>query len=473
MSTLSDQPKSYNASRRSHIWARMMPHIDGFATNKDTFQRAEKRLKDFAAGGLMLYWRRQGIYLGAGLLCGIYYSILIAAMCYALCQVAELADTLASRKVLAWANGTVQQCKKYYRLLLLTSTLSSVAVAIFVFFVAYLEGTSSHFTPLFFLFAAGLFAAVNNHQIPQILTVRLVIYGALFLFIPLHDIFILSAPLNSPHWLQFMTSVFVLYFVLDCSFIFLKMYRNGLDQLDELRVQRDAAQRAYKVKSEFVSVVSHELRTPLTSINGALSLMRSGALKANPERYAEVMEIAYKNSLRLAALINDLLDIQRLEHGALIYNFENTDIVDLVQDSVDSISTYATPKQINVNFVHPDTGVIAYVDRARMHQVFDNLLSNAIKFSDVGGDIEISLTKIAGHASISVKDHGIGIPENAREQVFGRFSQVDSSDRRSFGGSGLGLSIAQEIVKSHGGTIDYVSELEVGSTFTVELPLVG
>ncbi len=471
MSMLSDQSPSYTTSIRSHLWRRLAPYINGYPAKNPSFSRAEKRLKDFAAGGLALYWQRQGIYLGAALLCGIYYSILISAICYALCEVTELADTIASRRVLAWTGGGLEQCKKSYRLLLLTSTLSSIAVAIFVFFVAYLEGTSSHFTPLLFLFAAGLFAAVNNHQIPQILMVRLLIYGALFLFIPLKDIFVLSAPLNSPHWLQFMTSIFVLYFVLDCSFIFLKMYRNGLDQLDEVRVQRDAAQMALKVKSEFVSVVSHELRTPLTSIKGALSLMRSGALKANPERYDEVQEIAYKNSLRLASLINDLLDIQRLEQGKLSYSFERANLADLVQDSVESISTYATPKQIKVNFTRPDTEVVAYVDNARMHQVFDNLLSNAIKFSNVGGEIEISLKMVDGQAKISVRDYGIGIPENAREKVFGRFAQVDSSDRRSFGGSGLGLSIAQEIVKSHGGTIDYVSELGVGTTFTVELPL--
>ncbi len=471
MSMLSDQSKSYAVSFRSRLWSNLAPYVDGYPAEKASFVRAEKRLKDFAAGGLALYWQRQGIYLGAALLCGIYYSILVAAICYFICEVAELADTIISRRVLAWENGDLGQCRKYYRLLLLTSTLSSIAVAVFVFLVAYLEGTQSHFTPLFFLFAAGLFAAVNNHQIPQILMVRLVVYGAVFIFIPLKDIFIVEAPLSSPQWLQFMTSIFVLYFVLDCSFIFLKMYRTGLDQLDEVRVQRDAAQMALKVKSEFVSVVSHELRTPLTSIKGALSLMRSGALNANPERFSEVQEIAYKNSLRLASLINDLLDIQRLEQGKLSYSFERADLADLVQDSLKSISTYATPKQIKVNFARPDKPVIAYVDQARMHQVFDNLLSNAIKFSNFGDSIEIFITTAGDRASISVKDSGIGIPENAREKVFGRFTQVDSSDRRSFGGSGLGLSIAQEIVKSHGGSIDYVSELGVGTTFTVELPI--
>ena len=471
MTMLTDQPKGLDTKRVSRFWATVLNQFSGFARTNRTFPRAEKRLKDFAAGGLALFWRRQGIYLGSALVCGVYYSIWVAAACYALCELAEIADTLVSRRVLAWTNGNIQQCERYYRLLLLTSTMSSVAVATFVFAVAELEGTTSHFTPLFFLFAAGLFAAVNNHQIPQILTVRLVIYGALFLYIPLHDIYIMSASFTSPYWLQFLTSVFVLYFVLDCSFIFLKMYRSGLDQLDELRVQRDAAQTAYKVKSEFVSVVSHELRTPLTSINGALSLMRSGALKANPERYAEVLEIAHKNSLRLAALINDILDIQRLEHGGLIYEFERADLADLIQESIESISTYATPKKISVKFARPDFSVFALVDKARMHQVFDNLLSNAIKFSDAGGEVEISLAKVGTRASINFKDCGIGIPENAREKVFGRFSQVDSSDRRTFGGSGLGLSIATEIVKSHGGTIDYVSDLGVGTTFTVDLPL--
>ena len=471
MSMMSDRPTNLRASHAPDFWAWVKKHTDGFIGRNENFARAEKRLKDFAAGGLMLYWRRQAIYLAAALLCGTFYSLLVAILCYSLCQITELADTLASRRVLAWTNGNLDQCKKYYRLLMLTSTLSSAAVAVFVFAVARLEGTSSHFTPLFFLFAAGLFAAVNNHQIPQILTVRLLVYGMLFIFIPLRDIYVMSAPFTSPQWLQFMTSIFVLYFVLDCSFIFLKMYRTGLDQLDEVRVQRDAAQRAYKVKSEFVSVVSHELRTPLTSINGALSLMRSGALNADPARSAEVLEIAYKNSLRLAALINDILDVQRLEHGGLIYNFDNMDIADLIMESITSINTYATPKRINIKFERPSDRIVTYVDKARMHQVFDNLLSNAIKFSNAGSEIEVSLAKVDRHAVIKVKDFGIGIPEDARERVFERFSQVDSSDQRSFGGSGLGLSIAQGIVKSHGGTIDFVSEMGSGTTFIVDLPL--
>jgi len=444
--------------------------LSGNATTDGGVARLEQQLRDFANGGIALYWRRQGMYLASALMCGYYYSVPVALICYFFCQLTEFWDTQVSRKVAAWKGGNLAQARKFHRQLLLTSTLSSIAVSLFVYLVAYMEGVSSHFTPLFFLFAAGLFAAVNNHQIPQILSVRLMLYGLVFAYIPAHDIWVVRPDLKSELWLHFLTAMFVLYFVIDCSFIFLRLYQKGLDQLDELRLQRDAAQEAYKVKSEFVSIVSHELRTPLTSINGALGLMRSGAFNSDPDRFDSILQIAHKNSVRLSMLINDLLDVQKLEHGQLSYKFALTDLAQIIDEAVDSISTYASPHNITVKFFNSGEKIMAKVDHDRLLQVLDNLLSNAVKFSKVGGVVEIYLTTNGDHARISVKDYGIGIPENSREKVFGRFSQIDSSDKRSHGGSGLGLSIAQDIVKAHGGSIDYSSQLGEGTTFIVDLP---
>ena len=439
--------------------------------DEHTNARLEKQIRDFVSGSLALYWKRQGIYLSAAMLCGYYYSIQVSIFCYLLCELTESADTILSRRILKWEGGDPKQARRYRRLLFVTSTLSSIAVSLFVYLVAYMEGVSSHFTPLFFLFAAGLFAAVNNHQLPQILAVRLLIYGAVFLYIPISDIWTVGASINSPEWLQFLTVLFVLYFVLECSVIFLQLYRRGLDQLDELRLERDKAQEAYEVKSQFVSIVSHELRTPLTSISGALSLLRSGAFQMDPDRAKNILEIAYKNSQRLSSLINDLLDLQKLESGQMSYNFNQMDIGVLLDEAVASIDSYAHSYGVNIEFDRQDQSAIIDADHARLLQVLDNLMSNAVKFSKRDGTVEISLQIIEDCVRVSVRDHGIGIPENAREKVFGRFSQIDSSDRRAHGGTGLGLSIAQEIVNAHGGSIDYVSRLGEGTTFTIEFPL--
>lgn len=434
--------------------------------------RLEKQLRDFVSGGIALFWKRQVIYMASLLLTGYFYDLSVGVMCYVFCQAAETLDTVVCRRVVAWPGGDHAQALRFRGQLLVTSTLSSVAVALFVYLVAYMEGQQSHFTPLFFLFAAGLFAAVNNHQIPQILTVRLVIYGAVFLFIPAYDLWVLNPPFKSAPWLQFMTSVFVLYFVLDVSFIFLKLYRRGLDQMEELRLQRDRAQEAYRVKSQFVSVVSHELRTPLTSIHGALGLLRSGAFAKDPEKAAGILEIASKNSERLAKLINDLLDLQKLEHGSMTYNFLPSDLGVMVQEAVEGMVTFAQPHQITVRFERPKKPIVALADHDRMMQVLDNLLSNAVKFSHPGSTVIATLEENGRRARISVRDTGVGIPENAREKVFGRFTQVDSSDRRKHGGTGLGLNIAQEIAIAHNGSIDYVSKLGEGTTFFIDLPLI-
>lgn len=463
-----DQTQTFWRSLRARAWA-MLP---GKAEIEDDPVRLEKQLRDFVNGGVALFWKRQVIYLAALLLTAFFYNVTVGVVCYSFCQATDLLDTWVSRRVIAWPGGDIVQARRFRRQLFYTSTLSSISVAVFVYLVAYMEGLQSHFTPLFFLFAAGLFAAVNNHQIPQILTVRLVIYGAVFLYIPIRDLWLVQPPAQSSLWLHFATAVFVLYFVLDCSFIFLKLYRRGLDQMDELRLQRDRAQESYRIKSQFVSVVSHELRTPLTSIHGALGLLRSGAFAKDPDKAMAILDIAHKNSDRLSKLINDLLDLQKLEHGAMTYNFLPTDLGIIVQEAVEGIAAFAQPYQIRVVFDRPKRPVLALADHDRLTQVLDNLLSNAVKFSHAGGRVVVSLDENGKRARISVRDHGIGIPEHSRDKVFGRFTQVDSSDRRKYGGTGLGLNISQEIALAHNGSIDYVSRLGEGTTFFIDLPLI-
>jgi signal transduction histidine kinase len=141
-----------------------------------------------------------------------------------------------------------------------------------------------------------------------------------------------------------------------------------------------------------------------------------------------------------------------------------------VADSIEAIGGFAQTYGITIKFTQPARDVIVNADPDRLHQVLDNLLSNAVKFSRRDSDVEVRVFEKDGRARIEVQDHGIGIPANSRDKVFGKFTQVDSSDRRSHGGTGLGLCIAQEIMGAHGGMVDYISKLGEGTTFVIDFP---
>jgi len=471
MTTTPYTPAASSRTVRQAAMLRFRRALRGAFRLDTSATRLEKQVLDYVTGGLALFWKRQTIYAGAGLLCGFYYDLRVAVLCYILLQYTEACDTILCLRIVRWKGGNLREARRYRNLLLFTAIQSTGAICLWAGIVAHLEGVSSHFMPLFFLFAAGLFAAVNNHQLPTILMVRLVMYAGTFLWIPTADLLIVRPPLESFLWLQLFTVVFVLFFVVECSVIFLRLYRHGLDQLDELRLERDRVQAAYEVKSQFVSVVSHELRTPLTSINGALGLLRTGAYDADPTKARNILEIAHKNSIRLSALINDLLDLQKLESGQMSYNIDEIDLAALVDDCIESIGSFAHTYGITIAFTQPAQTVVVAADRDRIHQVLDNLLSNAVKFSRRDGRVDVRIVTSPDRARIEVQDHGIGIPPNSRDKVFGKFTQVDSSDRRSHGGTGLGLAIAQEIMTAHGGSIDYDSSLGEGTTFAIEFPL--
>lgn len=433
-------------------------------------RRLKRQMHDFARGGLALFWQRQGIYAGAAILCGFYYSIPIAILCYFLCQVTDLFDSFISLRVINRKDHSFRHSIALLKWLFFSNTLSTFAVAIFTYLIANLEGPTEHFSSLFFLFAAGLFAAVNNHQLPQVLSVRLIVYGALFIYIPGEDIWNQQTSYQSKAWLHFATSLFVLYFVLECSVIFLRLYQKGLDQMDELRAERDRAQESYEVKSQFVSVVSHELRTPLTSINGSLTLLRDTDLSKNPDSAARMLDIAHKNSQRLSNLINDLLDIQKMEAHKMTYLFGSIDLGELIDEAAESVTPYADQFETVIRVNRPNQPVTIRGDHERLMQVLDNLLSNAVKFSHPGSYVELGVTVVGETPILEVRDYGIGIPESSRDQVFEKFSQVDNSDRRDFGGSGLGLSIARQIVDDHNAEIDFESAAGEGTRFYITFP---
>jgi PAS domain S-box-containing protein len=248
--------------------------------------------------------------------------------------------------------------------------------------------------------------------------------------------------------------------------------RRGDDDLaGYLMIGADLSERhaMRKMKDEFVSVVSHELRTPLTSIKGAVGLLAGGVTGALPPKAGEMAKIAQSNVERLGRLVDDILDLQRIESGRISMDKRSCDIADLMKESAESVHLVAETESVTIVTSHCP-GLIR-ADRERMTQAFVNLLGNAIKFSPRGGRIEFAAERTAGSVLFRVKDEGRGIPREKLETIFERFVQVDASDAREKGGTGLGLAICRSIVEQHGGRVWAESEPGRGSTFYVQLPL--
>ncbi|KAF0675051.1 sensor histidine kinase [Profundibacterium mesophilum] len=243
-----------------------------------------------------------------------------------------------------------------------------------------------------------------------------------------------------------------------------QMYNENVELLVKSRAAAEA-------KAQFVSVVNHELRTPLTSISGSLSLLRGGAVGSLEAPARKLVEIAYSNCSRLAALINDLLDLDKIEAGRVTIERRKCDLTALVREAIQANATYAVNEQVSL--IETDIAEDVHVngDPGRLMQVLNNLLSNAAKYSDHGGEVHVSLRRHGDKARIEVRDFGLGIPEEYQTRIFDKFQQVDSSDHRARGGTGLGLCIAKGIVESHGGRLGLQSEVSKGSLFTVELDL--
>ncbi len=235
-----------------------------------------------------------------------------------------------------------------------------------------------------------------------------------------------------------------------------------------------------RMKDEFISIVSHELRNPLTSIHASLGMLASGLLKADSEQGMRLLQIAVDSSDRLVRLINDILDIERIESGRVKMNKEHCNVADLITQTVNEMQSLADRSQVTLSVSTPSFKIVA--DPDRIIQTLTNLLGNAIKFSLPGSTVWLSAELVSegqeGPASchppyllFKVKDQGRGIPADKLESIFERFQQVDSSDSRNHEGTGLGLSICRSIVQQHDGQIWVESSLGQGSTFSFSLPI--
>jgi signal transduction histidine kinase len=225
-----------------------------------------------------------------------------------------------------------------------------------------------------------------------------------------------------------------------------------------------------RMKNEFVSTVSHELRTPLTSIRGALGLIVGGIAGEIPPKVRTMVEIALKNSERLIRLINDILDIDKIESGKMVFDLQPVELTPLLEHVIDINRAYGQQFDVTFALESPIAGAWVYADRDRLIQALTNLLSNAAKFSPIGAQVLISLARRGQMLRIAIQDRGPGIPEAFRARLFQRFAQADSSDARQNGGTGLGLSITKAIVEKLGGQIDVMIVPDAGSIFFIDLP---
>ncbi|NEO84815.1 MAG: PAS domain S-box protein [Spirulina sp. SIO3F2] len=243
-----------------------------------------------------------------------------------------------------------------------------------------------------------------------------------------------------------------------------------------------------QMKDEFLSIASHELRTPLTSIRGALGLLVSGKLGKFTEQGQNMVEIAVNNTERLMRLLDDILDLERIEAGRITIAKQRCNAIDLILQSAQAMEAFAAEQKITLSLEanqqlfscistlkEPQSWtappqITTWADTDQILRTLLNLISNAIKFSEPGQSVWVGVEQMPDSVQFYVRDRGRGIPADKLESIFGRFQQVDASDSREKGGTGLGLAICQEIVRHHGGKIWVDSVLGRGSTFCFLLP---
>ncbi|MEA3117690.1 MAG: hypothetical protein QOI13_960 [Paraburkholderia sp.] len=235
-------------------------------------------------------------------------------------------------------------------------------------------------------------------------------------------------------------------------------------------VDTSERKRMDRLKDEFVSTVSHELRTPLTSISGSLGLLAGQWSGKLPQSAARLLAIAHTNSQRLVRLVNDILDIEKLESGRVVFNLGKFDVGLLVERAIEDNRGFAEGYGVGIRLDTGSAHVDANVDPDRLEQVITNLLSNAIKFSPTDEEVLVNVEKDESVVRISVRDRGSGIPVEFKEHIFEKFAQADGTNSRQKGGTGLGLSIVKQIVERLGGEVGFDDAPGGGTIFHVELP---
>jgi PAS domain S-box-containing protein len=239
-----------------------------------------------------------------------------------------------------------------------------------------------------------------------------------------------------------------------------------ISQLENITQRRQMEQ----MKREFISTVSHELRTPLTSIRGSLGLIEGGVMGKLPDKANAMVKIAYQNSERLVRIINDILDVEKIESGKLELHIQPVAVAHLLQQALEVNQGYAQRHQVRFVLEAAPQGEVVLGDPDRLMQVMANLLSNAAKFSPAGAEVTVRARVQGAVARVEVEDRGSGIPQEFRSRIFEKFAQADASTSRRFEGTGLGLSITRQLLQAMHGTIGFNSVMGAGTTFYFDLP---
>lgn len=246
--------------------------------------------------------------------------------------------------------------------------------------------------------------------------------------------------------------------------------KDEIAQLDNVfHEMSEALNEASQYKQEMLEMVSHDLRSPLMSVQVSLALLNSGALGDLPKGASKEATVAEKNASRLIKMINDLLDIEKLESGRFVLDLKEGDVLETIDRAVAAIEALARAK--NVTLKTPEQSVSAMFDADRIEQVFTNVISNAVKFSPVDGVVTISLKKENNFAIARIADNGPGVPADKRETIFERFRQTGADKEVEKSGSGLGLAIARALMSEHKGSISVEENPAGGSIFVIALPL--
>lgn len=251
----------------------------------------------------------------------------------------------------------------------------------------------------------------------------------------------------------------------------IKMLQNDLV---ESEVKLSQSMELNKELTEFFSNISHELKTPLNIILGSIQLIlqnEDGQTSSLTEKHKKLLYITKQNALRLVRLVNNLIDISKFDAGYLQLNNQNCNIVNIVEDISLSVSEFFKTKGINIIFDTNTEEKIMAVDCDKIERIILNLLSNSMKFTDKGGEVWVTLTDMGEYIQISVRDTGIGIPEEKLSAIFNRFEQVDKTFARKREGSGIGLALVKNLVELHGGSINVSSKINEGTEFIITLPV--
>ncbi|PLS20451.1 sensor histidine kinase [Amylibacter cionae] len=412
--------------------------------------------------------QRQTIFMATAILAAVYFDFWIAVYCLTLIQITEVFDIYLARRVQEdERTGSLRRVVINYYGLLLNTVLNASAICYFIFTIARQEGNTTHFTPMFFLFAAALFAAMNNHQVLAYIGVRLLIYTVTFLAIPIIDIVETDAAMMSPIWLEMFTVIFVLFFIVDSSLVYIKLYRNNLEQMETLKEEKEKATSALIAKSRFLSTISHELRTPLTSVSGAIALLDSGAMGELSDHQKRTLQIARKNAANLTELVGDVLDVQSLEADELLVNMTTVSCPVVLKSVYEANFAAVESQGRKLVLQDPLPELKISVDKKRLERIMAGLISNAVKFSGPDTTISLGLAERGDKVDLTVADQGEGIPEGQEDAVFSSFTQLDGTDVRKAGGTGLGLFLARAVLEKMDGTIRYDSVLGAGTTFTI------